>query len=480
MLLCVLANATLSCAPEESAADRSLDLSRLEANLLPAIVFAGEEHPRYQLEERMAYFHVPAVSLAYFEDGQIQWARAYGVRRAGQPQAVDPETMFQAASISKPVAATAMLRLVEEGLLDLDADVNAYLTDWKVEENDFTTEEKVTLRRLVSHSAGLTVSGFPGYAAGEKVPTTVQVLAGGSPANTETVRPDTVPGTRWRYSGGGYTVMQRVLEEVRGEPFPAMMNDLVLQPLGMDRSTYQQPLDSAQWENAARAHNPDGSVVTGGWHTYPEMAAAGLWTTPSDLARWAIAIQRAYNGQDESLLSQTMARAMLTPQFGDTGLGPGLSGSGDSLRFSHGGSNRGFRCYVFAFARAGGPGFALMTNGSQGYELGQEILRGLSDLKEWGIFEPEERTAISLPSDTLALYAGRYRFAEERVVEVFMESDTLHFQLPWNGYSSILLPEGNDRFFDPRDGTTVFFPRNERGVVVALQEGNSRAERLMD
>lgn len=197
-------------------------------------------------------------------------------------------TLFQAGSISKPVAALAALRLVEQGKLSLDEDVNAKLVSWKVPGNEFTKEQKVTLRRLLTHSAGLTVHGFPGYAAGAQVPTLVQVLNGEKPANTPAIRVDTVPGRLWRYSGGGYTIMQQLLIDVTQKSFPELMRQLVLEPAGMKHSTYEQPLPPARAGEAATAHDANGQPVKGQFHTYPEMAAAGLWTTPTDLALLAI------------------------------------------------------------------------------------------------------------------------------------------------------------------------------------------------
>jgi CubicO group peptidase (beta-lactamase class C family) len=227
--------------------------ARVEKGLLPGIVIAGRPLPGRAIAERMSALKTPAVSVAVINGGVIEWAKGYGVTETGGNTPVTPQTVFQAASLSKPVVALAALRLVEQGKLTLDQDVNERLTSWKVPENESTKDEKVTLRRLLSHSAGLTVSGFPGYAADAPVPALVQILDGQKPANTAAIRADVVPGTVWRYSGGGYTVMQQLLMDVTGRPFPPLLADLVLQPIGMKDSTYEQPLPEARRAAAARS-----------------------------------------------------------------------------------------------------------------------------------------------------------------------------------------------------------------------------------
>src|SRR5262245_2270193 len=255
---------------------------------------------------------IPGLSLAIVQEGKIVKARAYGVTEAGGSQPVTPATLFQAGSISKPVTAFGALVLVQRGKLDLDADVNLKLKTWKVPASDVARGKKVTLRRLLSHSAGLTVHGFPGYAVGEPVPSVVQILDGAKPANTDPIRVDLEPGTKFRYSGGGYTVAQQLILDVTGKPFPQTMRDLVLGPLGMSQSTYEQPLPRDKAELTPTGHGGDRVRIDGRWHIYPEMAAAGLWTTPSDLARFAIGVQQAAAGKSK-VLGRGLARQMLAP-----------------------------------------------------------------------------------------------------------------------------------------------------------------------
>jgi CubicO group peptidase (beta-lactamase class C family) len=321
-------------------------------------------------------------------DGKIEWARGFGVTKIGGPP-VTPDTLFQAASISKPVAAMAVLRLVQSGKLNLDTDVNQYLKTWKVPANNFTEHKKVTLRELVTHTAGLTVHGFAGYASDAPVPTLVQVLNGEKPANSAPIRVDTEPGTIWRYSGGGYVIAQQLLEDVTCEPFPKLMHDTVLEPIGMAKSTYEQPLPKSRMGEVALPYRGDGQPVPGGPHVYPEMAPAGLWTTPSDLARYAIEVQRSLAGTSNHVLSEAMIRQMLTPGLNHQGLGPGVGGSANHPYFSHGGANEGYRCNLVAYNN--GDGVVIMTNSDNGGELASEIQRSVAREYNWPDFQAAEQ-----------------------------------------------------------------------------------------
>jgi CubicO group peptidase (beta-lactamase class C family) len=336
--------------------------------------------------DRMAHQHVPGLSLACIHNGTVKWTQAFGVARvSGEP--VTPETLFQASSISMPVTALAVLRLVEQGKLNLDVDVSHYLRSWKLPTNRFTEDKKVTLRELLSHTAGATVHGFEGYADGENVPTLVQVLNGESPANSAPVTIDFVPGTEFRYAGGNYTIIQQILIDVTGETFPDLMQELVLQPLHMVHSTFQQPIPEKLRPLIAMPYDQDGNAIEGGPHIYPEMAVAGLWTTPSDLALFALAIQDALAGKPRAILSPSTADQMLQPVRGFYALGFAIAGNGPNRYFSHPGVNAGFVAFLFAYEK--GDGVVLMTNGQNTKALGLEIIHTLSKQYGWTEFPTE-------------------------------------------------------------------------------------------
>jgi CubicO group peptidase (beta-lactamase class C family) len=441
-------------------------IARIENGLLPAVVIKGQPPASMTIADRMAHHKVPGVSVAFFDHGQIVWARGYGFADVAAKTPVTPDTLFQAASISKPVAALAALRLVQDGKLSLDEDVNVKLKTWKVPENAFTIKEKVTLRRIVSHSAGLTVHGFPGYASDETIPTVVQILNGEKPANTGPIRVDVVPGTLWRYSGGGYVVMQTLLSDVTGKPFPEIMRELVLGPAGMTHSTYEQPLPKSRVAESATPYRADGTPVKGGAHTYPEMAPAGLWTTPSDLGRVAMEVQSEYAGKSSKILSQDSARQMLTRQIGNWGLGFGLENPGDKPRFGHGGANEGFRCNLETYTDSG-QGLAVMTNSDSGGELTQEIFRAVAKEYGWPDDKPVEHKLVKMNPATFAAYAGTYEIPDIGKLTVTFKSSTLYVQTDPLGPDPIeLFPESSTQFFILANDVTFTFHKDSSGALL--------------
>jgi CubicO group peptidase (beta-lactamase class C family) len=362
-------------------------IERVISCLQPKVVVKDGPHPCATLSERMTALHVPGVSLYVMHEGS-SWGRGFGVAQLGG-KSVFPDTLFQAGSISKPVAAMAALHLVHEKKLTLDADINSELVSWKLPNSPAANGKTVILRELLTHTAGLNVHGFPGYAAGEPVPTLIQVLDGQKPANTPPIRIDSEPGSQWRYSGGGFTVMQQILLDVTGEPFPKLMRDTVLVPLGMIHSTYQQPLPQELQASAATPYDEDGSPVPGGAHIYPEMAAAGLWTTAPDLGRFAEELERSLQGKGNlhGVLNRELARQMVTPGKGRWGLGLQIGGSDADPYFSHGGSDAGFESLLVAYENHL-DGAVVMTNAQGGIRLAEEIMQSIATEYGWPDFRP--------------------------------------------------------------------------------------------
>lgn len=415
-------------------------IARVENGLQKPNRLKGSPAEPMKLAERMDHYKVPGVSVAVIHAGRVEWARGYGRRDVVSGAPVTAETLFQAASLSKGVAAAVAMRLVEQGKLSLDEDVNAKLRSWKVPDNEFTQTEKVTLRRLLSHNAGLTVHGFPGYAQGAAMPALVQLLDGKPPANTAAVRVTKAPGSGFTYSGGGYEVMQLLLEDVTGRRFEDLARELILDPLGMKLSAYEQPLGEERARNAASAYRGDGKAIAGRWHTYPEKTAAGLWTTPSELARWVMEIQKP----GKALKAETV-KTMLTKSPGDYGLGIGLGETAGRASFSHGGANEGYRCQYFAY-RDSGEGAIVMTNGDNGSDLASEILRSIAVEYGWVDYLPKERTIVPVDAAILASYVGDYAFPGGPVVRIRVKDGQLTSAIGIGGV--VLLAEAPDSFFD--------------------------------
>ena len=343
------------------------------------------------LRQLMETYKMPGMSVAVVDNYQIVWAKGFGVTEYGGSTPVTTRTLFQAGSISKPVAAVGAMWLVEHGKLSLDEDVNKQLKTWKVPENEFTKEQKVTLRRVMSHSAGLTVHGFPGYAMSEPVPTLVQIFNGEKPANTAPIRVDFVPGSKMRYSGGGVTIEQQLMIDVTGKPFPEFMQQTVLSKIGMKDSTYKQPLPSPRATQTATGTRGDGKSVEGRWHVYPEMAAAGLWTTPTDLAKFALEIALSDHGKANHVLSQKSVQEMLTPQIAAEGGGAhvGLAFFLDDKmpgEFGHSGSDEGFQALLTMNSETG-RGIAIMGNSDAFFFVAPHVDEAVRRARGWKLID---------------------------------------------------------------------------------------------
>ncbi len=379
IFLAFVANAT---PPEDSAVVKNDVQQRIKwiENNLSSPLERKHGAKSHTIKEELKRYSVPGVSVAVINDGKIDWAKGYGVREAGTREKVTTETLFQAASISKPFSALAALRLVRDGKLALDDEVNDALTEWKIPNSSLGT---VTLRQLLSHRGGLTVHGFPGYKLGEPLPTVVQILNGEFPANSPAVVIAKTPGAQFQYSGGGYTALQLLLTEKTGKPFSNLMRELVLDPLGMKHSAYTQPLPADKQQIAATAHNKD-VPVSGKWHVYPELAAAAMWTTPTDFATAAIALQNVKAGKADVVLDKAGLEAMWTKPAPDSpcGLGFFISGTDGALRFEHGGGNEGFTCFLVAYQNLG-LGAAIMTNSSNGPRIYNELLDAIARVYNW-------------------------------------------------------------------------------------------------
>jgi CubicO group peptidase (beta-lactamase class C family) len=342
----------------------------------PAAMMArieGAQSPNRQgldpltLQQLMERFHVPGVGVAVIRDFEIHWAKGYGVADVESGARVDADALFQAASISKPVTAMAALRAVQDGRFSLDADINTILKSWKLPAGEFTRRQPVTPRALMSHTSGLGDGfGFPGYHPSAARPTIVEILNGSKPSNVGPVLMEREPFTAAKYSGGGVTLMQLALMDALGKPFPEIMQSLVLGPIGMTHSAFEQPLSAERDRHATRAHSGSGRAMDTKWHVYPELAAAGLWTTPTDLAKFAIEIQKASLGRSARVLNQSTVSEMLTPVgVGDYAVGLAIAKKGEGWYFAHGGSNWGFQCDLLVH-RLKGYGVAIMTNSDSG------------------------------------------------------------------------------------------------------------------
>lgn len=453
-------------------------IERVINNLRPETAFEGQYDSPKTLAEQLAKYDTPGVSIAVINEFEIEWARGFGLCEAGKPVAATPTTLFQAGSISKPIFALAVMVLVQEGRLDLDEDVNTYLKSWRVPDND-GWQPRLTLRQLLSHSAGLTVHGFPGYPQSDLIPTAPQILDGEPPANTDKIEVNILPGLQFRYSGGGTTIAQQVLVDLLDEPFPEIMHRLVLEPLGMTNSTYDQALPNGQAVNVATAHPYNGIPLVGKYHRYPEMAAAGLWTTATDLARAGVELlQVLHNHKKPALLTKETIEAMLRPQLAHQQIGVndfvGLSffcdGEGDTFHFGHGGSDMGFISSLRLYKESG-QGAVVMIN-SYGFQLLDEIRRAIAEEYRWPDASSPEKTPLELTN--LHEYTGLYRSEDgtEFRVSQMKNGLTLQYgqQLPLP-----IFPSSPVDFYTKVVNLEISFAKDDQSSVISLtikQAGN--------
>jgi CubicO group peptidase (beta-lactamase class C family) len=465
--------------------NREAGISRVENGLVPPVRIRGDKG--WNILERMKFYNIPGVSIAVFDDHQVLWAKGYGVRDAGTNEPVSEKTLFVAGSISKPVAVMGALRLVQEGRLSLDENINTHLASWKLPENDFTKTQKVTLRRIMSHSAGLTVHGFLGYSPGQPLPSLVQVLDGVPPANSVPVRVDTVPGTIWRYSGGGITIMQQAMIDVESKPFPEIMEDRILRPLGMTSSSYEQDMSPGRLRLAASGHS-DGKVVEGKTNKYPEMAAAGLWTTPTDLAKFAIAARLMAERKSSQALSPETASLMLTPQIkidkvDDMALGFFLEQRGESAYFGHGGADVGFVCQMVA-NKENGYGAAVMTNSdTRVAPLIEEIVRSIAIEYKWKDYVTPVMEPVAIAPKELEPHSGRYQLSSDSVLTVRLNDSRFEGETT-DSPAFELVPVAENEFVRRDSDTKYIFAKAEKGssksVTLRAPREEVNAERTPD
>ncbi|HEX9150579.1 MAG TPA: serine hydrolase, partial [Flavobacterium sp.] len=339
---------------------------------------------KWSLKERMAFYEVNAVSIAVIKDYKVEWVKAYGYADVSEKKLATTQTLFQAASISKSINSLGILKLVEEGKLSLDADINDYLKEWKFPYDSISKGKKISLAKLLSHQAGLSTSGFAGYERGKDIPTTIEILDGLKPANSQPVRSIFEPDLKFQYSGGGITISQLILENVTGEKYEDYMMKNVLTPLGMNNSSYNQPPSKERENLLATAYNAYSKKVKGKFHIYPEKAAAGLWTNPTDLAKYIIDTQLSLLGKSNKIVSNEMSLRRL-----DNKLGVFTMDFEGVKYFTHSGGNEGFRCnYIGSFEN--GNGIVIMTNDGSGRII-DDITCSIASINNWKNFPLELR-----------------------------------------------------------------------------------------
>jgi len=444
----------------------------IEANIRAKVQVVGKTYQAFSITERMKHYKVPGLSIAVVNNGKLAWAKGYGIANKHTKQVVNENTLFQAGSISKPIAALAALKLVQEKKVLLDTDVNQYLSRWKVPQSKYTEQQPVTLRQLLTHTAGITVHGFPGYQQGKELPSNVEVLTG--KGNTAKVFVDQLPGSHWRYSGGGYTVMEQLVEDVTKLPFDEYLQKEILEPLNMSHSSFEQPLSKSKWPFASAAFDNNGEQIEGDWHNYPEQAAAGLWTTPSDLAQYILAIQKSRSGDNKQLLNKTTVDQMLTIHKGDWGLGPILSEHEKGLIFVHGGKNAGFTNNFSAYVDRG-DGLVIMANGDNAGPLIAELKVAISSHYHWDLADIIMLTPVKISEEISTAIAGEYRYDADPdyLISLSVTDDHIALYIHENEEKQLFIPTSNEVITNLTSGSKISFKKDEQGKTTGLTWSDS-------
>lgn len=437
-------------------------------SLRRAVVFENDPDSKLSLTDRMERWKVPGISIAIIDKCNIVDRHGFGITRNGGIK-VQSDTLFQAASVTKPVAALAALRLVDQGLLSLDSDVNAELQSWKVPSSSLLDGHPVTLRGILSHSAGLIPGGYGGYPHGQPLPTLIQTLNGVVPARPKPVRVAYAPGSDWRYSGGGYLVAQLLMTEKTGQNFDRIIQNQVLEPAGMTRSGFSEPPVSEK-ANVASGHVADGTMVAGGWHVYPELAAASLWSTAPDLASFGLTIMKAIREEPNAMLSPALASQMATAHVGSRSLGFEVGGEGRARHFGHDGTNEGYNSSLVLYPETC-QGAAIMANSDNAKPLIAELLRSIADTYHWPDPMPSTVMKRNMENEGRAVrLQGTFSFTDI--------SGVAPFRIIWTGDGSFTFDRGDghrEPLYASRDGLVG----PDSGIIIkAISPTNGPADTI--
>ena len=427
----------------------------------------GDVPTKWTLEERMKFYHANGVSIAVIKDYKIEWAKGYGWADSAEQRPVTTTTLFQAGSNSKSLNAVGVLKLAQEGKLNIYTDINNYLTSWKFPYDSLSKGKKITIANLLSHTAGLTVHGFPGYEKGDTLPTLIQILNGHKPANTDAIRSMYEPSLKSEYSGGGTMISQLIVQDVVRMPYDEYMWQNVLQPMGMTNSSYTQPPPAEKQNLLATGYYNDGKAVKGKYHIYPEQAAAGLWTNPTDLAKYVIETQLALEGKSKKVLSKKMTELRLTPYIDSSAaFGVFILKKNGVKYFRHGGVDEGFVSqYIGSFE--GGNGVVVMTN-TYNTSLFDEIINSVASVYNWkDFYTPIIKKIVAINDNILDSCVGQYKLAPTFIITITKEGQQLKAQATGQDIVDIY-PEANNKFFLKVVDAQIEFVKDEKGIITKL------------
>jgi CubicO group peptidase (beta-lactamase class C family) len=444
-----------------------LRIKQVEENLAGAVQVEGQG--AWNIKDRMAFHKIPGVSIAVIRNYKVEWAKGYGWADASEKREVTPQTLFQAASISKSLNGVGVLKLAQDKKLDLKADINTYLKSWKFPYDSLSAGKKITLSNLLSHTAGLSVHGFRGYAKGETIPSVVQILNGEPPANNPAIRSQFEPDRKVQYSGGGTTISQLITMDITGQSYHAYMQEKILKPMGMTTSFYKQPGKDTNPSLLATGYKGNGEEVPGKYHVYPEQAAASLWTNPMELSYYIIETQLSLEGKSSKVLTPEFTKLRLTPYMETAGLGVFIDTKGNEKYFQHSGGNEGFRSQYYG-SMTNGNGVVVMVNSDNGAII-REIIGGVAGVYGWkDFYNTQVKKIAQLTEGQLKTYEGYYesQVNKNTYIRFSAKENQLMLTQLWDGREIMFSPESEIDFFCREFPFPLKFTKGKDGTVTEV------------
>ncbi|HXB39909.1 MAG TPA: serine hydrolase domain-containing protein [Bacteroidia bacterium] len=451
-------------------------IKETEHNLATWVQIEGTTN--WSLEERMKFYKAKGVSIAVIKNYKVEWAKAYGWADSAEKRPATVQTLFQAASNSKSLNSLAVLKLMEEGKLKLDTDINVYLKSWQFPYDSLSKGEKIIIANLLNHTGGLSTAGFPGYSKKDTLPSLLQILNGKRPANSPPVKSLFEPGLKFQYSGGGVEISQLMIQDITGLPYAEYMQKNILQPLGMNQSFFTQPPPAEKAKQMASGYYGDGKQVPEKYKIYPEMAAAGLWTNPSDLAKYVIETQLSLQGKSNKIISKAATKLRLTPFIDSAAtLGVFVTNRSGVKYFMHGGGNEGFVSQYVGSLENGNGVVVMINNNNSG--LLDEIINSVAITYRWpNFYQPAIKKEIKINADSLETFTGIYK-AGNTTFEMVKKDGALWMNLGGTLYKTHFTDDINFfiyesiriyfKFLYTKDHRVGGFSINEKGIAKKLE-----------
>lgn len=448
-------NDDADCIRLEESAERK---TQVESGIRGKVKFLEEPENLSSISNKMSEYNIPAVSLAVINQGKIEWADIYQNANFSEEQELDCTSIFQAASLSKPVTFLAALRMHAAGEIDLDKNIQDYLKDFVIPKGEQTAENPVTFRNIFSHTSGITSGGYQGYAKGLPLPSDLDILKGSDGVNSSAIEVITPPNEILAYSGGAYTLAELALQDIFSDEFSNIMKKWMLEPAGMQHSEFTQPLPASKAKQVARGYTQSGDVLDGGWHNYPEQAAAGLWSNSIDMAKFLIEIYKAYQGKS-SIFSETDIKSIISQERDGHVYGFILSRSGDDISITHYGGNAGYRTGM-AISLTSGNGLAYLINSDNGGALGNELLLTASQVYNWQHFKQTNVSRKQVNTNDLKPLAGEYKWNNQIDLSIRYDES--------NNLISLIFPNGDEYKLSPIVGDELDFIHPNTGVELSF------------